>query len=128
MPRRRTLEISHSFESNLSDVTLESSLRRSWQMSKYTEDVDLADFVVLKAEYSYKLKVIHFLMCVCIVLGVTLMQQIFKNMKGEADDEYTLHIFETSFNLGSICMTFRTVASLSVCAEDEHVSPMEWIE
>ena len=109
-------------------MTLESSLRRSLHLSKYTEEAELADFVVLKVEYAYKLKVIHFLMCVCIVLGFTLMQQIFKKMKGEADDEYALHIFETSFNLGSICMTFRTVATLSACAEDEYVSPMEWIE
>jgi hypothetical protein len=128
MPRQRTLEISPSFESNLSDVTMESSLRRVLTFSNSNEEAEMSQFLKLKSEKTYKTKIIHFLMCNCIVLSFTLMYQIFKNMKEEEDGDFTLYIFETSFNLGSVCMTFRTIATLSVCSEDDYVSPLEWID
>jgi hypothetical protein len=49
-------------------------------------------------------------------------------MKEEEEDDFTLYIFETSFNLGAICMTFRTIATLSECTEAEYVSPLDWID
>lgn len=128
MPRQRTLEISPSFESNISDVTMESSLRRVLTFSNSNAEVEMTHFFKLKSEKYSKIQMIYFLFCICVILSFTLMQQILKNMKEEEEDDFTLYIFETSFNLGAICMTFRTIATLSECTEAEYVSPLDWID
>lgn len=121
----RTLEIPSSFESHISDVTMDSISKPFSVPKTVLADREKDYFFRLKSEKARRVRSVSVLFCICIMLSFGLLVQwSLRNQEIYA----ALHIFETSFNLGEICMTFRMFARMNSCHENQYISSLEWAE
>lgn len=117
--------MSSSFDSRISDITMETITHPCYVTNAFLKNKEKAYFFNLKSEKARKVHSIYILSYICIILCLVLLVQLHRRIQERNE---VLHVFETSFNLGEICMTFRTMAKSVSCHENHYISSLEWAE